>query len=120
MITGQLDHPNIPPIHDMWIDDRRSIRFTMKLVRGKTLREVLRLRTLEERTDRELEELLRVLLKVCEAVSFAHSHGVIHRDLKASNIMIGSHGQVWVMDWGCAHVLPPGARLELWRKARLT
>jgi len=101
-ITGQLDHPNIPPVHDLWTDEQGNLCFTMKLVKGKTLNQVLAERGPGQPSDRELERLLQLFLKVCDAVSFAHSRGVIHRDIKAENIMVGTHGQVWVMDWGCA------------------
>jgi serine/threonine-protein kinase len=104
-ITGQLEHPNIPPVHDLWLDERGELCFTMKLVRGRTLTQILAERSPAERTDRELEDLLRILLKVCDAVSYAHSRGVVHRDLKPDNVMVGSHGQVYVMDWGCALIL---------------
>jgi serine/threonine-protein kinase len=99
-ITGQLDHPNIVPVYDIVeVGDRPE--FTMKLVEGETLSARLKRRT--NRPD-ELPRLLETFLKVCDAVAFAHSRGVIHRDLKPSNIMLGEFGQVYVMDWGCAHI----------------
>ena len=104
-ITGQLEHPNIVPIYDVEMDERGlPTRFTMKLVQGRTLQSILDRHTPQTLTGRALEELLQIFLKVCDAVSFAHSHGVIHRDLKPSNLMVGSHGQVYVMDWGIAHL----------------
>ncbi|MBW2734970.1 MAG: cyclic nucleotide-binding domain-containing protein [Deltaproteobacteria bacterium] len=81
-ITGQLDHPNIPPIHDFWVDETGSLRFTMKLVKGETLTERLVAQSSSERSARDWEALLNILLKVCDAISFAHSRGVIHRDIK--------------------------------------
>ncbi len=102
-ITGQLDHPNIVPIHDIEMDDKGlPTRFTMKLVRGQTLHALLGAQIGQELAAERLEELLQIFLKICDAIAFAHSRGVIHRDLKPSNIMIGSHGQVYVMDWGVA------------------
>ncbi len=104
-ITAQLDHPNIVPVHDLAANSEQSkVFFTMKLVDGETLSAVFR--RLHERpiSGLELERVLRVFLKVCDAVSFAHSRGVIHRDLKPDNVMVGSHGQVYVMDWGVALV----------------
>lgn len=102
-ITGQLDHPNIVPIHDIEMDEQGlPTRFTMKLVRGETLCEVLSAMNVRVLSGESLEQLLQAFLRICDAVSFAHSRGVIHRDLKPSNIMIGSHGQVYVMDWGVA------------------
>src|SRR6185369_2901136 len=100
------DHPNIVPVHDLAADvEEGKVFFTMKLVDGETLSAVFR--RLHERafSGLELENVLRVFLKVCDAVSFAHSRGVVHRDLKPDNVMVGSHGQVYVMDWGVALLL---------------
>jgi serine/threonine protein kinase len=108
-ITGQLEHPNIVPVYELG-HDRGGRRFmSMKLVQGSTLQE-----TLNRHGDMRLEpsrlaELLQVFLKVCDAVSFAHSRGVIHRDLKPTNIMISDFGQVYVLDWGIARLRPRGA-----------
>lgn len=105
-ITGQLDHPNIVPIYDVGVDDEgRPTFFTMKLVRGSTLTEVLAAQLEEDNPALGLERIVGILLKVCDAISFAHSRGVVHRDLKPDNIMVGSYGQVYVMDWGIAKVL---------------
>lgn len=100
-ITGRLDHANIVPVHDLVIDDRGVASYTMKLVEGETLSALIA----GQKTQRDLEQILQALIKVCDALSFAHSKGVIHRDLKPDNIMVGSHGQVYVMDWGCAQVI---------------
>ena len=100
-ITGRLDHVNIVPVHDLVVDDRGVATYTMKLVQGQTLSELVS----AQKTQRDLERILQALIKVCDALSFAHSRGVIHRDLKPDNIMVGSHGQVYVMDWGCAQVI---------------
>jgi tRNA A-37 threonylcarbamoyl transferase component Bud32 len=110
-ITAQLDHPNIVPVHDLAANvSEGRVFFTMKLVDGETLSQVFR--RLHERpfSGLELERVLRVFLKVCDAVSFAHSRGVVHRDLKPDNVMVGSHGQVYVMDWGVALLLGEQAR----------
>jgi hypothetical protein len=119
-ITGQLDHPNIVPVHDVEMDEQGlPTRFTMKLVRGETLYDRLTAAGAESVSGERLEELLQVFLRVCDAVAFAHSRGVIHRDLKPSNIMVGTHGQVYVMDWGVA-MLREGARTtEAPRPARV-
>jgi len=84
----------------------------MKLVRGRTLMEILLEQPPAQRTDQQLERLLQVFIKVCDAVSFAHSRGVIHRDLKPENVMVGTHGQVYVMDWGCALLRPPAPGVD--------
>jgi serine/threonine protein kinase len=96
-IVALLEHPGIVPIHDVGILADGRVFYAMKLVHG---------RRLDESVDSaSLSDLLRIFQKVCEAVAFAHSHGVIHRDLKPENIMVGSFGEVLVMDWGVAKVL---------------
>ena len=99
-ITGQLDHPNIVPVYEFGATSDDRAFFTMKLVSGRTLGEAIAELHREGFPSDGLEKVVAVLLKVCEAVAFAHSRGVIHRDLKPANIMIGTHGQVYVMDWG--------------------
>lgn len=109
-VTGQLEHPNIVPVHELGVDEKEQIFYTMKYVRGITLRKVLDLLldaqppTIEKYP---LAQLLTVFQKVCDAIAFAHSKGVIHRDLKPENFMIGDYGEVLVMDWGLAKVLDP-------------
>ena len=102
-VTGQLDHPGIVPVHELGLDDQGRVYFTMKLVKGRTLRDVFDLAH-EEKEGWTLTRALGVMLKVCEAMSYAHSKGVIHRDLKPSNVMVGRFGEVYVMDWGLARV----------------
>jgi hypothetical protein len=102
-ITGQLDHPNVVPVHDVQFDEQGlPTRFTMKLVEGETLADLLDRRGAKPLQGVELERMLGVLVKICDAISFAHSRNVIHCDLKPSNVMVGSHGQVYVTDWGVA------------------
>ena len=101
-LTGRLDHPNIVPVHDLHVDPARGAFFVMKLIEGDTLSSLVRERRSPDNDGRALERLLGVFLKVCEAVEFAHSRCVLHLDLKPSNVMVGSHGQVYVMDWGIA------------------
>jgi serine/threonine-protein kinase len=110
-VTGQLEHPNIVPVYDLQLTDAGAPRFfTMRLVEGATLASLVDPVRAEERPGSELWDLLGVFLKVCDAVSFAHSRGVVHRDLKPDNVMVGPYGQVYVLDWGIARVL---ARSEL-------
>ena len=107
-VTGQLEHPNIVPVHELGVDANRNVFFTMKLVRGDTLQAVLgRISDGDAATIAEypLTRLLTVFQKVCDAVSFAHAHAVVHRDLKPENIMIGQYGEVLVMDWGLAKIV---------------
>ncbi len=117
-ITGQLDHPGIVPVHELGLDARGQVFFTLRLVQGHTLADVFRL--VEAREDGWTQaRALDVLMRVCEAMAYAHSKGVIHRDLKPTNIMCGAFGEVYVMDWGLARVLetqrgttsPPPAHL---------
>jgi tetratricopeptide (TPR) repeat protein len=107
-VTAQLDHPNIVPIYELGVDEQEQLFYTMKLVRGITLKKVLEL--LEQGVEATakkypLPALLTIFQKVCDAVAFAHAKGVIHRDLKPENIMLGDFGSVLVMDWGLAKVL---------------
>jgi len=96
-IIALLEHPSIVPIHDVGTLSDGRVFYAMKLVHG---------RRLDESVDSaSLSDLLRIFQKICEAVAFTHSHGVIHRDLKPENIMVGSFGEVLVMDWGVAKVL---------------
>jgi serine/threonine protein kinase len=105
-ITGQLEHPNIVPVYDLELTEQGAPRaFTMKLVDGQTLTDVLRSQPVAARTDAQQWDLLNVFLKVCDAVAYAHSRGVLHRDLKPDNVMIGPYGQVYVMDWGIARII---------------
>ncbi len=106
-VTGQLDHPNVVPLYDFVVDEAGEPKhFTMKLVAGETLGQNLARTSLPDRTDDELWELLQAFLRVCDAMAFAHSHGVVHCDLKPDNVMLGEYGQVYVMDWGIARLLP--------------
>jgi len=93
-VTGDLDHPNIIPIHDLGADDEGHLFYAMKRVKGTAWSKVIRQKTLPENLD--------ILLRVADAVAFAHSRGVIHRDLKPENVMLGDFGEVLVMDWGLA------------------
>ena len=104
-IAGQLQHPGVVPIHELgtFADDRPY--FTMKLVKGRTLSQLLA----EGRaSEAERARVLGIFEQVCQTVAYAHAHGVIHRDLKPSNVMVGSFGEVQVMDWGLAKVLRQG------------
>ncbi|TNE44678.1 MAG: cyclic nucleotide-binding domain-containing protein [Deltaproteobacteria bacterium] len=105
-ITGQLEHPNIIPVHNMGCNEEGFYYFTMKMVDGQTLEQYLQSDAHDLYSDNSLYQTLQIFLKVCDAVSFAHSRGVIHRDLKPANIMVGDHGQVYVMDWGIAYLMP--------------
>jgi serine/threonine protein kinase len=114
-VTGQLEHPCIVPVYELGVDENEQVFYTMKFVRGITLRKVLDLMAAgTEETIRQypLGAMLTIFQKVCDAIAFAHSKGVIHRDLKPENIMLGDFGEVLVMDWGLAKVLPSRASSE--------
>jgi eukaryotic-like serine/threonine-protein kinase len=97
-VTGQLDHPGIVPVHELGLDSEGRVYFTMRLVRGRELKAIFGL--VETRAEGwTLSRTLGVLLRVCEAMAFAHDKGVVHRDLKPSNVMVGRFGEVYVMDW---------------------
>jgi WD40 repeat protein len=93
-ITGDLDHPNIVPIHELGANDDGTLFYSMKLVTGTPWEEVIR--------NKSRKENIEILMKVADAISFAHSRQIIHRDLKPENIMLGQFGEVLVMDWGLA------------------
>src|SRR5438128_8106250 len=93
-ILARLEHPGIVPVHDFGRLPDGRLFYAMKRVRG-------------ERLDRwaagvELHARLEVFLRICDAVAFAHAHGVVHRDLKPENVMVGEFGEVLVLDWGIA------------------
>ena len=100
-IIARLEHPGILPVHDIGFLPDGRIYYAMKLVRGRRLDDFVDATT-------SLPDRVRLFLRICEAVAFAHSHGVIHRDLKPANIMIGDFGEVLVIDWGLAKFLPSG------------
>ena len=104
-ITGQLEHPNIVPIHELGQDEDGNLYFTMKMVKGRSLEELIWENKTGQRHN-SLAQFLNIFLKICDAISFAHSKGVLHRDLKPANVMVGDFGEVLVMDWGLAKILP--------------
>ena len=152
-VTAQLEHPNIVPIHDMGVMPDGSLYFTMKLIEGLSLGDVVKLQRIDRgllthddyllkkkkealeatevsKTTEQMEadyaadktkgaeiskrftheETLLMFLKVLDGVGFAHSRGVVHRDIKPDNIMLGAHGEVLVVDWGIAKVLKKADR----------
>jgi WD40 repeat protein/serine/threonine protein kinase len=96
VVTGELDHPNIVPIYDLGTNDSGALFYSMKKVKGTPWDDVLKKKSLDEN--------LGILLRVADAVAFAHANGVLHRDLKPENIMLGDYGEVLVMDWGLARI----------------
>jgi serine/threonine protein kinase len=96
-VIARLEHPGIVPVHDIGRLEDGRLFYVMKWVQGVDLGEFA--------AGRSAGDLLRVFLKVCEAVAFAHENGVIHRDIKPGNIMVGVFGEVLVLDWGVAKVV---------------
>ena len=113
-VTAGLDHPNVVPVYTLARDPTGRLFFTMKRVTGLSWEELLTPRLIRNRKEREkaeersrkmtLEDHLDIWMKVADAVAYAHSKGVIHRDLKPENVMLGSFGEVLLMDWGLALV----------------
>ena len=101
-IIARLEHPGIVPVHDVGTLGDGRVFYAMKLIRGERLDQYTA-------NVSSLKDRLRKFQAACDAVSFAHAHGVIHRDLKPQNIMIGAFGEVLVLDWGVAKILPNAA-----------
>ncbi len=97
-IQARLDHPSIVPVYELGRDGAGRPYFTMKRLSGTTLADILARRSATR------QRLLRAFVEVCRAVDFAHARGVVHRDLKPGNIMLGEYGEVYVLDWGAARV----------------
>lgn len=113
-VTAQLDHPSVVPIHALELGSDGLPGYTMKLIQGRTLTELLQ-EARQHAADgdrraesRRLTGRLEAFLKVCDAISYAHSKGVLHRDLKPDNIMLGDYSEVYVMDWGICCLLDEG------------
>ncbi|QRN96533.1 SUMF1/EgtB/PvdO family nonheme iron enzyme [Archangium violaceum] len=125
-VTAQLQHPSIVPVYDLGKHPDGRLYFTMKEVQGRTLLDVLQevhqaSRTHEPQGMPEwrpaasgwtLRRLIDAFLRVCEGVAFAHSRGVLHRDIKPLNLMVGEYGETLILDWGLAKVLQERAPLE--------
>lgn len=108
-ITGQLEHPGIVPIYDVGVQENGTPFYAMKLLKGGNMEEAIEaLHALpRDSTERQLAftRLLRQFIAVCQAVGFAHDKGVLHRDLKPLNVMLGEFGETLVLDWGLAKVV---------------
>ena len=98
-VSAMLQHPNSVPTYEIGRDNRGHYYFTMKLVHGYSLREILDYR---ERYD--LTQLVEVIEQIAHALAYAHAHGVAHRDIKPENILVGPYGEVLLLDWGLAKV----------------
>ncbi len=120
-VTGQLEHPSIVPVYELSVNEQGEVFYTMKMVRGITLKKVIELLAKgvgDVAKKYPLAALLTIFQKVCDAIAFAHSKGVIHRDLKPENIMLGDYGEVLVMDWGLARLVGSTERATVVRSAK--
>jgi hypothetical protein len=114
-VQGQLEHPAIVPVYDLGRDPQGLLYFTMKRVRGVTFERIVdALRAREPDAVRQFprRKLLTAFASVCHAVDFVHAHGVVHRDLKPGNVMLGDYGEVYVLDWGLAKIVAEDDRLS--------
>ena len=100
-VSAALQHPNVVPVYEVGRDGRGKLYFTMKRVQGFSLRDLF---APEYRDRYDLSQLVDVLIQVTHALRYAHSHGVIHRDVKPENVLVGPYGEVLLMDWGLAKV----------------
>ena len=105
-IQGRLDHPAIVPVHEIALDDQDQPFFVMKQLSTTTVADVVgRLGDPKAANRYSRQRLLRAFADVCLAIEFAHTRGVVHRDLKPANIVLGEFGEVYVLDWGIAHLM---------------
>ena len=121
-ITGGLEHPGIVPVYGLGTYADGRPYYAMRFIRGESLKEAIdrfhkdeALKKDSGRRSLELRKLLRRFIDVCNAIDYAHSRGVLHRDLKPGNIILGTHGETLVVDWGLAKPLDrvdPGSRSD--------
>ena len=106
-VTAQLQHPNTIPVYEIGQDLEHRLYFTMKKVTGDTLRDIIEKQSLKDAEAcrvYNLDRMLGALIQVCNALDYAHAHGVVHRDVKPENILAGNFGQIMLLDWGVAKV----------------
>jgi tRNA A-37 threonylcarbamoyl transferase component Bud32/tetratricopeptide (TPR) repeat protein len=104
-VTARLEHPGVVPVYSLYRDDQERPCYTMRFIEGQTLAEAIRAYYAGPADPVAFRRLLRSFIQVCETIAYAHSRGVIHRDLKPQNIMLGKFGETMVVDWGLAKVV---------------
>ena len=110
-----LQHPNIVPLYDIGLNEHGQPYFTMKLIQGRTLRDILEeLKNGNEKDlkDYSLPERIDIFLKICDALAYAHSRGIAHLDLKPDNITVSTYGDVVVCDWGLAAIIGKNEEID--------
>ena len=110
-IAGALQHPAIVPIHDFGLDEEGRLFFTMPLIEGIDLGTAFD-HASERRQGWSIVRAVQALTAVCDVIAYAHARGVIHRDLKPTNVLIGAYGGIHVLDWGLAKVVDPQATAD--------
>src|SRR5690606_28900303 len=101
-VTGQLAHPSVVPVHDLGADPEGHLYYTMERVEGRTLEDWVQALPPGPLDRSVLFDLLEVVVRVCDALRYAHAAGILHCDVKPANVMVGEFGQVYLMDWGIA------------------
>lgn len=104
-VNAALDHPHIVPVYDVGEQEDGCLYFTMKLVQGQPLKQIIKNLPPGKLDYGVLYNLLEVVIKVCDALAFAHSKNILHCDVKPDNVMVGDFGQVYLMDWGIARAM---------------
>ncbi|MBD3240417.1 MAG: protein kinase, partial [Chitinivibrionales bacterium] len=114
-VTAMLEHPNIMPVHDIGTTDEGRVYFTMKNIAGISLGDAIRAEKAGEPVPDDFRTLygkLSIILRVADALSFAHDKGYLHQDVKPDNIMLGEYGEVLLLDWGCALTTSEAVRTD--------
>jgi tRNA A-37 threonylcarbamoyl transferase component Bud32 len=103
-VTAELQHPNVLPVYELDAGDGGEIYFTMKRIEGRSLGQALEAAEMGDRVEQlaDANSVVSIFIAVCQALSYAHHHGVIHQDVKPDNVMLGEFGEVLLVDWGAA------------------
>ncbi len=115
-ITASLEHPNVLPVHELDVNEAGQVYFSMKKIAGRSLGALIEESTAQQRaaTLGDVNALVNLFVGVCHALAYAHDRGIVHQDVKPSNIMVGDYGEVLLVDWGSAVRLEPGKQPRLY------